>query len=141
MALSFNGTTARVRVPDAPVLDLTTAVTVEAWPSRRRHSLGGGRSCRRKSIVPAARPDSGSLRPAAGMTVGSAVPNVLGPTALPVGVWSHLAVTYDGAQLRLYVNGVQVADRAQTGAIAPSGEPTVDRRQQPVRGVLQWADR
>jgi hypothetical protein len=28
----------------------------------------------------------------------------------------HLAATYDGQQQRLYVNGVQVANRAQTGA-------------------------
>jgi chitodextrinase len=31
-----------------------------------------------------------------------------------------LAATYDGATMRLYVNGVQVASRAQTGAIATS---------------------
>ena len=34
-----------------------------------------------------------------------------------------LAATYDGATVRLYVNGVQVASRAQTGAIATSTNP------------------
>jgi hypothetical protein len=34
--------------------------------------------------------------------------------------WTHLAATYDGATLRLYVNGVQSASRALTGAIRTS---------------------
>ena len=66
---------------------------------------------------------AGGLRPAAGVTVGAAVPTVFSPSALPVGAWSHLAMTYDGSQIRLFVNGVQVASLPQTGAIAPSGSP------------------
>ena len=63
------------------------------------------------------------MRPAAGVTVGAAVPTVFSPSALPVGAWSHLAMTYDGSRCRLFVNGVQVASLPQTGAIAPSGSP------------------
>ena len=37
--------------------------------------------------------------------------------ALPTGTWTHLAATYDGANLRLFVNGVQTASRALTGSI------------------------
>ena len=36
------------------------------------------------------------------------------------GAWSHVATTYDRATWRLYVNGVQVASRAFTGAIPVS---------------------
>ena len=43
-----------------------------------------------------------------------------GPTALTLNTWIHLAATYDGTTLRLYVNGVQVATKATTGAIRVS---------------------
>ena len=65
--------------------------------------------------------DSTNL-PMSEITIGGAR-TVAGTSTLPIGVWTHLATTYDGANQRFFVNGVQVASRAQTGAITTSTSP------------------
>ena len=62
-----------------------------------------------------------SSRPAGGGTWGP-LP-VYGAAALTTNTWAYLALTYDGANLRLYVNGTQVATQARTGNIASSTNP------------------
>jgi hypothetical protein len=58
-----------------------------------------------------------------GVRIGSVEQLLQGGARLTANVWAHLAATYDGAMLRLYVNGVQVASRAQTGLITTTTGP------------------
>jgi hypothetical protein len=121
-ALSFNGVNAWVTVPDANVLDLTTGMTMEAWvqPS----ALGSAW----RTVMMKEQPNQLIYALYAGDGSGRAAPfiytntdrGVSGTTATPVNAWTHLAATYDGANLRLYVNGVQSASLAITGSILAS---------------------
>src|SRR6185436_11503679 len=66
---------------------------------------------------------SNNALPAVGGIFGGAKKNAFGTAPLTVNAWSHLAATYDGAMLRLYVNGTQVASVARTGFIKTSINP------------------
>ena len=64
-----------------------------------------------------------------------------GPTQLTPNVWTHLATTYDGNSLRLYVNAVQVSSVNVPSSIVSSTGPAQDRRQRHLGRVLHRSDR
>ncbi|MDX6401411.1 MAG: hypothetical protein QOF27_2017, partial [Gaiellaceae bacterium] len=123
-ALSFNGTSASVTVADANSLDLTNGMTIEGWVNP---STSGGF----RTLIVKERPgdlsyglyaNSDTNRPQSQVAVGGA--RLLdGTTAVPTGVWTHLAATYDGTTERLYVNGTQVSSLAIAGTILTSTSP------------------
>jgi chitodextrinase len=67
--------------------------------------------------------NTGDLRPAAGGTYAGTVGLISAPSAIPTSVWTHLAQTYDGTTLRLYVNGTQVASAPHAGALQVTASP------------------
>ena len=62
-------------------------------------------------------------KPDAGLIAGGSYADAYGSAALTANTWTFLAETYDGATLRLYVNGTQVASTAHTGSISTSTNP------------------
>jgi len=121
-ALSFNGASSILTVADSPTLDLTTGLTLEAWVNPSATPQGW------QAVLFKEMPGDGAYFlyrsgygpvPVAGIFSG-VERQILGTSGPGVNTWTHLAFTYDGAVERLYVNGVQVSSRAQTGAIQTS---------------------
>ena len=116
-AITFNGTSTRVTVPSASSLNLTN-MTLEAWV----YPTAGGNQWR--DVVYRGPDDNYYLESASGIgppaTGGAFSPTVYGTSALALNTWTHLAATYDGQMVRLYVNGTQVGSRAETAPMQPS---------------------
>jgi hypothetical protein len=120
-ALEFDGEDDIVTVPDDAALALTTGMTLEAWvrPDQTTNwrtvmfkESVGGMAYTLYSNTPA---DVPSVRAGVAGDVGVEAASPVDPNE-----WTHLAATYDGSILRLYVNGVQAGAHAYPGEI-PSG--------------------
>ena len=112
-------------VADANSLDLTVGMTLQTWV--RPTALSGWRTVIMKEaangLAYALYAHDNAPRPAGYINIGGIDRAAIGTVQLPLNTWTHLALTYDGTTLRLYVNGVQVGMLAQTGAIATSSSP------------------
>jgi hypothetical protein len=111
-------------VADSNSLDLSSAFTLEAWVNPA-NSTGWRTVLLKEAGAQMAYElysnDATANRPAGHFTTpGGAIRSATGTATLPVNVWSHIAVTYDGANMRVYVNGALVRTVARTGAILAS---------------------
>ena len=114
-AVGFDGLDDHVAVPDSPTLDLTNALTLEAWIKPNALPAAGGWA----SVV--TKPESYSLQFNGSrleftiMQNGTRQRLQAPPGAVVAGQSYHVVATYDGTTRRLYLNGVEVASAALTG--------------------------
>jgi hypothetical protein len=122
-ALSFDGINDWVTVDDHATLDLSSGMTLEAWV--KPSALSGWRTTLIKEtasgLAYALYAHDNGPRPAAYIHIGGDL-TTPGSAALPTNAWTHLATTYDGSRLRLFVNGVETSTTV-SGSIEQSAHP------------------
>jgi hypothetical protein len=123
--LNFDGSNDWVTVSDDVGLDLSGAMTLAAWV--RPDSVTGWRTVLLKEtgngLAYGLYSSDDEGLPSVYINTGGTDIAATGPESLSAGTWSHLAATYDGSSLRLYVNGQLVATRNITGSIVTSNGP------------------
>jgi hypothetical protein len=138
-ALSFDGVNDVVTVFDSDSLDISVGMTLEAWVNPR--SLGQFSTILMKEqfndvayVLYANTQYFGEPlnRPSVEIKTSSNV-HTMHTSQLPLNTWTHVAATYNGNELRLYINGTAVLT-AVTGPIVQSS------RELRIGGNLVWGE-
>jgi fibronectin type 3 domain-containing protein len=122
-ALSFNGRSSRITINDSPSLHLSSGMTLEAWVSPTSVPTSWEDVIYKENDIYFLEAGSSvsNHSPAAGATFQSNGDQFLaGTSALKSNTWTHLAATFDGANLILYVNGTQSATIPMVDSITSS---------------------
>jgi hypothetical protein len=132
-AFLFDGTDGRVEVPHNPNQNTGSQITIEAWvnPSTSTH---GRTIVQKRSVSNVGGYVLETLGPPQGpdnalqfvIMIGGIYWGLHSPgNVLANDTWQHVAATYDGAAMKIYVNGVEVASASASGAIDAVTDPLV----------------
>ena len=130
-ALRFDGVDDFVDMPNHPSLQMTEQITVEGslfWD-------GGGTGEWSNVFIKRFHHQPGSehfglflhrtgRRAYYSSVIGGVRVYMSSPTnSVPINTWFHIAITYNGAHQRIFINGAQVAITARTGLMTANTEP------------------
>lgn len=132
-SFNFDGGDDQITVADNATQNGGTNLTVEAWINPTSLPHGGTILQKRTSgnsggyvFEPTQPSGSGAPNGLQFVVMIGGVYQTLNPAnVLTTNSWQHVAATYDGAFMRIYVNGVEVGNKPQTGAIDNVAAPIV----------------
>lgn len=128
--MEFDGASSFVDCGNDKSLDLTSALTIEVWMNPNKAGEGGinaGPLCKAESGVD---PWNWQLRyNAPGTFMGfqfNAAPGgstwISVQETLKAGQWHHIAGTFDGKEIKCYLNGVEKEKKAMSGIASGNGK-------------------
>ena len=117
-SISFDGINDYVRVANATSLQISANISVEAFV--KPVALGARSGVVSKGNYQLSLEPTGTSWRAVWRTRSNNTWRTLVGTAMPYNQWQHVAATYDGVAMRLYLGGVLDASLAATGPIQSS---------------------
>lgn len=118
---SFDGANDYLTVDDDTELDIRDSITIEAWVKPNGVSANSGTAILTKrdayNLFISSVTRQLEFIPVIGGNTGIVTHST---SALPLGVFSHIAVTYDGSLIKFYINGVLDSATLQTGRLDTS---------------------
>ncbi|HMT08604.1 MAG TPA: carboxypeptidase regulatory-like domain-containing protein [Pyrinomonadaceae bacterium] len=129
----FDGVDDHITITDNANQNGGTSLTIEAWINPTSLPHGGTILQKRTNanvggyLLETTQPSGGAAPNGLQFVIMiGGVYSSLNPANIVVpNVWQHVAATYDGAFMRIYVNGVEVGNKPQTGAIDNIAAPVV----------------
>jgi hypothetical protein len=125
-AISFDGTDEYVTVQYNSALDISTAITVEAWVKYRSQGEIGGAGRTYSVISYKGYPWTWLLEDQSGQfnfrisTTSDSDSNIASNYYHGLNNWDHVVCTYNGATQAIYVNGILQNSKSLTGTIDTS---------------------
>jgi len=130
-ALSFDGVNDGIEVNHSDSLNTPTQFTVTAWVYPKNYGDWNKIASKYRGVdaEPWGPWTLGFYSTTAQMEIGlayageSTMTHVVAPTPLTMNQWYHVAATFDGNIVKLFINGVQVASLNKSGTIQTSTYP------------------
>ncbi len=126
-ALRFSGqSSSRVTVADTPLLRLTTAFTLSAWVNPQASQPTEPTIIFKQNpgdLAYVLYAKGAGVGPNAFTKMAGSYQSVVAPNLIPASTWTHLASTFDGSTLRIYVNGNLVSSAAASGTLDTGSGP------------------
>lgn len=131
-ALRFDGVDDAVEIDAVgkPALNMPDALTVSVWvnadasaPARERYVVSHGSYEQRYKLSLLPQNPSPTFLPRWTVRTSAGIVDLDATRAINAGQYVHLAATFDGANVRIFVDGQPAGSRAHTGTLAPATVP------------------
>lgn len=131
-ALTFDGTDDSVEVADNDYLDVTSAITLEAWAkftnttsTQNNMIMAKGAGADGTGMSYELNINTAYYTPEMRLHNGSTMTSLFSDTSIIPDVWTHVVGTWDGSTMKIYVNGVLQGQKSFAGPIRAGTEPLV----------------